>query len=54
MIPMYTLHKLSEGFIITSDENIKEGDTIYDLDMKRIVVADKLKVLTAKREACWY
>jgi len=52
--PVFELHKMPEGFIITSNEEIKEGDTIYDLDIKRIVVADKLKVLTAKHEACWY
>lgn len=27
----YTLHKLPEGFIITSDEEIKEGDEFIDL-----------------------
>jgi hypothetical protein len=28
----FTLHKLPKGFIITSDEEIKEGDLKYDID----------------------
>jgi hypothetical protein len=30
MISKYTLHKLNDGFIITSDEEIKEGDEFLD------------------------
>jgi alpha-galactosidase/6-phospho-beta-glucosidase family protein len=29
MKPKYTLHKLPQGFIATSDEQIKEGDSFY-------------------------
>jgi hypothetical protein len=39
---------------ITSDEEIKEGDWVFDLDIKRIVKADNLKVLTSKAIGCWY
>jgi hypothetical protein len=27
--PVFELHKLSEGYIVTSDEQIKEGDSFY-------------------------
>ena len=39
---------------ITSDEEIKEGDWVFDLDVKRIVKADSLKVATSKKSQCWY
>ena len=39
---------------ITSDEEIKEGDWLFDLDIKRIVKADNLKVVTSQAIGCWY
>jgi len=37
---IYKLHKLPEGFIITSNEEIKEGDFVYSKDSETI---DKTK-----------
>jgi hypothetical protein len=50
---------ISEGYkphhiYITSDKEIKEGDWLFDLDIKRIVKADSLKVDTSKAYGCWY
>ena len=37
----YTLHKLTkEGFIITSDQEIKKGDLKYDIVTKKIEICD--------------
>jgi hypothetical protein len=46
----YTNHNI----YITSDETIKEVDWVFDLDVKRIVKADSLKVTTSKKSQCWY
>ena len=43
-----------QNIYITNDEEIKIGDWIFDLDVKRIVKADNLKVLTSKAIGCWY
>lgn len=32
-----TLHKLPEGFVLTSDEEIKSGSVYYDFDLKTII-----------------
>jgi hypothetical protein len=40
--------------LVVDDSDIKEGDFIYDLDIKRIVIADDLKVATSKAPLCWY
>jgi hypothetical protein len=37
MKPTYTLHKLPEGFIVTSDENLNEGNTIININNFEIV-----------------
>jgi len=34
---MFTLHKLPEGFIITSDETPNEGNTIFNLNNFEVV-----------------
>jgi hypothetical protein len=39
---------------VIDNSEIKELNYIYDLDMKRIVVADDLKVATSKASLCWY
>jgi hypothetical protein len=39
---------------ITNDEEIKEGDWILDLDLKKTIKADSLKVITSKKSKCWY
>lgn len=44
----------NQHIYITSDEEIKEEDWIFDLDIKRIVKADNLKVATSKKSQCWY
>ena len=44
----------NQNIYITSDEEIKEGDWVFDLDIKRIVKADNLKVATYKKSQCWY
>ena len=43
-----------QNIYITSDVEIKEGDWIFDLDVKRVVKADNLKVITSKKSQCWY
>jgi hypothetical protein len=43
-----------QNIYITSNEEIKEGDWLFDLDIKRIVKADSLKVDTSKARGCWY
>jgi hypothetical protein len=43
-----------QNIYITSNEEIKEGDWLFDLDIKRIVKADSLKVDTSKSYGCWY
>ena len=49
------LHKYkNQNIYITNDEEIKEGDWIFDLDINRIVKADNLKVITSKKSQCWY
>ena len=45
---------INQNIYITSDEEIKEGDWLFDLDIKRIVKADSLKVDTSKAYGCWY
>jgi hypothetical protein len=37
MKPIYTLHKLPEGFIVTSDEILNEGNTIININNFEIV-----------------
>ena len=44
----------NQQIYITSDEEIKEGDWLFDLDIKRVVIADNLKVLTSQAIGCWY
>ena len=44
----------SRHIYITNDEEIKEGDWIFDLDTKSIVKADSFKVITSKKSKCWY
>jgi hypothetical protein len=45
----------SQNIYITSDEKIKEGDWVLDLDcIGRIRKADKLIVITSTKEQCWY
>ena len=51
---MKNIFKINENIYITNDEEIKEGDWILDLDLKKIVKADKLKVITSKKSKCWY
>ena len=48
------LQVTNQHIYITSDEEIKEGDWLFDLDIKRIVKADNLKVLTSQAIGCWY
>ena len=53
------LHRLqwrknTQNIYITNDEEIKEGDWVLDLDLKKIVKVDKLKVITFKKSKCWY
>jgi len=38
----------NQNIYITSNDKIKEGDWLFDLDIKRIVKADSLKVDTSK------
>jgi hypothetical protein len=46
---------LTDNYLLVIDNSeIKELNYIYDLDMKRIVVADDLKVATSKASLCWY
>jgi len=46
---------LTDNYLLVIDNSeIKELNYIYDLDMKRIVVADDLKVSTSKASLCWY
>jgi hypothetical protein len=47
-------HFEPQNIYITSDEEIKEGDWIFDLDVKKVVKADNLKVTTSKKYQCWY
>jgi hypothetical protein len=44
----------NQHIYITSDEEIKEGDWIFDLDVKKVLKADNLKVTTSKKYQCWY
>ena len=44
----------NQNIYITSDEEIKEGDWIFDLDVKKVLKADNLKVITSKKSQCWY
>jgi hypothetical protein len=46
--------KINVNIYITSDEEIKEGDWILDLDLKKAIKADSLKVITSKKSKCWY
>ena len=39
---------------IISDEEIKVGDSIIDLDIKKTLKADKFRVITSKQSQCWY
>ena len=48
------IYKIGKELFITSEEEIKEGDWLFDLDIIRIVKADNLKVLTSKAIGCWY
>ena len=43
-----------QNIYIISDEEIKKGDWVFDLDVKRIVKADNLKVAISKKSQCWY
>jgi hypothetical protein len=42
------------GILIDEEAEIKEGDLIFDSDIKRIVVADSLKVITSTKRYCDY
>ena len=44
----------NQHIYITSYEEIKEGDWCFDLDVKKIVKVDSLKVITSKKSKCWY
>ena len=46
--------ELPLNIYITSDEEIKDGDWIFDLDTKSIVKADSFKIITSKKSKCWY
>jgi hypothetical protein len=50
----YKLIPTEKYILVVDDSEIKEGDFIYDLDIKRIVIADDLKVATSKASLCWY
>jgi hypothetical protein len=45
---------IPQNIYITSDEEIKEGDWLFDLDIKRIVKANNRRVETSKAIGCWY
>jgi hypothetical protein len=50
----YKVIPTEKYILVVDDSEIKEGDFIYDLDIKRIVIADDLKVATSKASLCWY
>jgi hypothetical protein len=50
----YKVIPTEKYILVVDDSEIKEGDFIYDLDFKRIVIADDLKVATSKASLCWY
>jgi hypothetical protein len=46
---------INQNIYITSDEEIKEGDWVLDLDcIGRVKKADNLIVITSTKEQCWY
>ena len=47
-------HFEPQNIYITNDEEIKEGDWVFDLDVRKVVKADNLKVTTSKKSQCWY
>lgn len=51
---MKNIHKINNNIYITNDEEIKEGDWILDLDLKKAIKADSLKVITSTKSKCWY
>jgi len=54
-ISFRTFERSPQNIYITSDEEIKEGDWVLDLDcIGRVKKADNLIVITSTKEQCWY